>query len=393
MNTLESDKLCSLILKKRKIKLGRDEHSTAIIKETRYFDTWSGAYMFKCRFGVEASSRDGVIAVIQKLSFRRDKHSGNCIDYFKRDDSYTSPEYCGQIRAFLIPGAEDSSEESSLENVNYAHNAFYDPDGNMDVTIVVGNMTLRPEENIDLQIAFTSYADCSRRRSNYQSCGVEICIWKDLFYDNVVNCPFSNCFDEGGCLKSTGWYIEVVWQDIFPMLGIDNPETTRTSTASLIATFDYPSLLCHGRLTVAASAPSTDMHANTVDPTTPELVLGQVGEPSDASTENVPVVERHNSTKMTIGAVATVVLSFLLFFTCLYIMRRNRQLCWSPSCAGPAERRNSAAVAELQLPMHTMVSDDEATLPPATAPPEPTVTIMAQEKDLPPPYESLFPAK
>ncbi|CAG2068418.1 unnamed protein product, partial [Timema podura] len=210
-DTLESDKLCSLLLKKRKIKLGRDDHSTALIKETRYFDTWSGAYMFKCRFGVEASSKDGVIAVIQKLSFRRDEHSGKCIDYvqFKRDDSYTSPEYCGQIRAFLIPGAEDSSEESSLENVDYAHNAFYDPDGNMDVTIVVGNMTLRPEQKIDLQIAFTSYADCSRRRSNYLSCGVELCIWKDLFYDNVVNCPFSNCFDEGGCLKSTGWYIEI----------------------------------------------------------------------------------------------------------------------------------------------------------------------------------------
>lgn len=80
-DALSSDKICSLVGKKRKIKLKEEAESAAIIKETRSFDHWSGIVEYRCRFEVKSEKEDGVIAVIQNLSFRSDE--SGCIDYIQ----------------------------------------------------------------------------------------------------------------------------------------------------------------------------------------------------------------------------------------------------------------------------------------------------------------------
>lgn len=47
---------------------------------------------------------------------------------------------------------------------------------------------------------FILCVDCvSGDMGAYKSCGQKKCIWKEYFNDGIVNCPFPNCVDEGGC--------------------------------------------------------------------------------------------------------------------------------------------------------------------------------------------------
>lgn len=60
--------------------IGREDESALIIKDSRYFQHWTGKHEFNCRFTVTSSLGLGVFAVIQRLSFRRNAQ-GQCIDY------------------------------------------------------------------------------------------------------------------------------------------------------------------------------------------------------------------------------------------------------------------------------------------------------------------------
>lgn len=55
--------------------------SAVAIKTTRTFDEWRGIIEYKCRFEVKSKDDDGLIAVIQNLSFRSD--ASGCIDYIQ----------------------------------------------------------------------------------------------------------------------------------------------------------------------------------------------------------------------------------------------------------------------------------------------------------------------
>ncbi|XP_063225012.1 uncharacterized protein LOC134532497 [Bacillus rossius redtenbacheri] len=303
--TIESDKVCSNLVKKRKLKLHRNEQSGIIVKETRYFDTWSGQYEFECNFLVKGDHNDGVIAVIQKLSLRKEDNESaenfdECLDFvqFRRDDGTKSVKYCGKMSAFSeTSGDQDVTAEARPEEpttmLELSQNAFYDPGGQLEVKIYIKNKHLLPFQTIDLVIAFTSYTPCYKRVRNYSSCGTDMCVWDGFFQDGVVNCPFSNCLDEGGLCRSP------------------------------------------------------------------------------------PAVSKRGlSSKVTVGAIATIFLAFLLFFVCLWLVRRHSLLCWSRDCAG--RRRPEPRVEMRSL-------DDPG---PPSAPPETPV-----EKDPPPPYESLFPDK
>jgi hypothetical protein len=80
-DALSSDKICSLVGKKRKIKIKEQAESAVIIKETRSFHDWPGIVEYRCRYEVKSENEDGVIAVIQNLSFRFDE--SGCIDYIQ----------------------------------------------------------------------------------------------------------------------------------------------------------------------------------------------------------------------------------------------------------------------------------------------------------------------
>jgi len=80
-DALSSDNVCSLIGRKRRIKVKDRSESAVVIKATRSFEDWPGIVEYKCRFEVKSEDDDGLIAVIQNLSFRSD--ASGCIDYIQ----------------------------------------------------------------------------------------------------------------------------------------------------------------------------------------------------------------------------------------------------------------------------------------------------------------------
>lgn len=78
---LENDSVCSMSFSSNNINLiGREDESAMVIRNSRYFQHWTGKNEFNCRFTVTSSLGLGIFAVIQRLSFRRNAQ-GQCIDY------------------------------------------------------------------------------------------------------------------------------------------------------------------------------------------------------------------------------------------------------------------------------------------------------------------------
>lgn len=81
VEVLENDSVCSMSFASTNIELiGREEQSAMVIRDSRYFQHWTGKHEFNCRFMVTSSLKLGVFAVIQRLSFRRNA-KGQCVDY------------------------------------------------------------------------------------------------------------------------------------------------------------------------------------------------------------------------------------------------------------------------------------------------------------------------
>ncbi|XP_049816915.1 uncharacterized protein LOC126263975 isoform X1 [Schistocerca nitens] len=116
-------------------------------------------------------------------------------------------------------------------------------------------------------------------------------------------------------------------------------------------------------------------------------------------------------TKVVLGAVATVLLAFVLFLVIIWVLRRCHKACWSaPHQRVPVSAAESGALAEhlsynrgssplgrtssssghaqSQFPPTSVMVESVATLPPSAPPPH-----LAADKDLPPSYESLFPSR
>ena len=80
-DALSSDRVCPPSGKKRRIKVRDRSESAVVIKAPRSFDEWAGIVEYKFRFEVKSEDDDGLIAVIQNLSFRSD--ASGCIDYIQ----------------------------------------------------------------------------------------------------------------------------------------------------------------------------------------------------------------------------------------------------------------------------------------------------------------------
>ncbi|GLH14593.1 Uncharacterized protein GBIM_18956, partial [Gryllus bimaculatus] len=111
----------------------------------------------------------------------------------------------------------------------------------------------------------------------------------------------------------------------------------------------------------------------------------------------VPTYHRPSvGTSVTVGAITTVLAAFLLFFACIWVLRHYRKLCWagdynsqrevrmtpvSPVQSGPDSMEAGTARQEH---LHGAV--------PSAPPLDSPVSTILPDKDMPPPYESLFPA-
>lgn len=98
------------------------------------------------------------------------------------------------------------------------------------------------------------------------------------------------------------------------------------------------------------------------------------------------IVSNGTGTKVTVGAVTTLFLTFLLFVMCLWTCRKHKKLCWSPDCAGP----NIAGANPPSTDSRQRDPSGRSVVP--TAPMlEEATTRPVHDKDLPPSYDSLFP--
>lgn len=81
VEVLENDSVCSMSFISNNLYLmGREEQSAMVIKDSRYFQQWTGKHEFNCRFTVTSSLGLGIFAVIQRMNLRRNAQ-GHCIDY------------------------------------------------------------------------------------------------------------------------------------------------------------------------------------------------------------------------------------------------------------------------------------------------------------------------
>jgi len=94
--------------------------------------------------------------------------------------------------------------------------------------------------------------------------------------------------------------------------------------------------------------------------------------------------------RATVGAVASILLAFVLFITCLWLLRRGKKLCWSNACSSGSCPTPPTSRVEL----HPDLQDEEMRNYPAPPDSQESSSItITQDKDLPPPYESLFPGR
>lgn len=222
---IESDSLCSEITK-RKIKLDKEHNSALIVKQSRLNDHSLDWQVNKfCKFQVNSvfAQSGGVLAVIQYLNFRRDPITDECIDYIQfrpKDGPYTK-KFCGIINATLAM----DQQLTDLQKPLVYENSAIDYRGELDVYVNISKKALKPNENADINVVFTSYKricfyiqfyacvaryfvvlDCSRDHGNdfLIPCSDTIrtfCIYSGFFKDGIVNCPYADCTDENGCVS------------------------------------------------------------------------------------------------------------------------------------------------------------------------------------------------
>ncbi|XP_076638444.1 uncharacterized protein LOC143350306 [Colletes latitarsis] len=100
---------------------------------------------------------------------------------------------------------------------------------------------------------------------------------------------------------------------------------------------------------------------------------------------NNEITSTGTGTKVTVGAVTTLILCFIIFVMCLWICKRSQKLCWALDCADPS----ACSTRPGPLPREP---EGSANPPVPTAPMlEVAVSSSVADKDLPPSYDSLFP--
>lgn len=91
---------------------------------------------------------------------------------------------------------------------------------------------------------------------------------------------------------------------------------------------------------------------------------------------------------LTLTAVTSTFLCFIIFVMCLYICRKHEKLCWSSDCAGPSDSVN---VNGLPMDRGDQISGNRPYV--SSAPMLEVAVSSVHDKDLPPSYDSLFPAE
>lgn len=166
-------------------------------------DKWNDDLVCTFKVGYP-SGTDGVIAVIQSLTMRRNSTSGQCIDFiqFEAKDLSKSNPFCGHFNVV----SKMNGEINTVDNFNYG-NSFRTKKHKMYVHITLGKEPFQEQfQELDFKMVFSAYRNCSPETIydlSYRPCNDKssFCIYDGFFNDGYVNCPLPGCVDEGSCLK------------------------------------------------------------------------------------------------------------------------------------------------------------------------------------------------
>ncbi|KAF7992664.1 hypothetical protein HCN44_005008 [Aphidius gifuensis] len=108
-----------------------------------------------------------------------------------------------------------------------------------------------------------------------------------------------------------------------------------------------------------------------------------------------------NNTKLTIGAIVTIILCLLKFLASLWICKRYKIFCWSPDCMMNSStinnnnNDNSYHNNNTSRIIDNDIDNNFSTNQSSSVPPVLLVSVLpsSHDKDLPPSYESLFPER
>ncbi|KAJ1531801.1 hypothetical protein ONE63_000455 [Megalurothrips usitatus] len=329
---LENGKVCSTV-RKREVSLGENENSAISLKELRYFDKWSGAFPFYCALTVTAPWGYGIIAVIQNLDFRQNETTSECIDYvqFQRQKRKLS---------FISWDSVQSPKYCGIVNSIHDADAFDGDDDDED-----------DHDSPKFQMAHNAFIDEKGRLDVIISVAGQRLLPSQKLDISIIFTAYKTCRsgDQAGlkeCHKGSGICI---WEGFFHDKNVNCPDD---------GCFD------EGGCPVIS-----------------------------------PGGKRQSSglgTKVTIGAVVLILGLLLLFMLCLFVCRRCQVLCWSgPPAPRPQRAGQQTSRVEMTAPSgNAGILDGHS---PPSAPPLLPVTSATspvhEDKDLPPPYESLFPTR
>ncbi|KAF2901906.1 hypothetical protein ILUMI_04276 [Ignelater luminosus] len=204
--SIEDDDLCSPITK-RNITLGIDDLSALIVSldnitalKEQEDNKWEDDLI--CEFQISIPQSDkGVFAVIQNIAFRKNYTTNECIDYveYRRYDGTLGGKYCGQMGTDYQFQPNDSlvTTNSFVQHSTSLINVY----------INISKTPLEPDEELELEIVFTTFRNCLKKfsfldRDSWCWEGFSAhCIARSFSRDGYFNCPYRTCTDEGGCPK------------------------------------------------------------------------------------------------------------------------------------------------------------------------------------------------
>ncbi|XP_066583992.1 uncharacterized protein [Prorops nasuta] len=183
----EEEKICNPQGKKHTIEL--NDSRPVNVKPKRLFNFNPNK---NCNFVIKLKKGNGLMAVIQTLSFRR--NGSQCLDYvqFKRGKQAASERICDPISTDKIKAQIDLSQEYAISSI---------PKGEIETYIFVSKEPLKPGETLNVSIVYTPLKDCKTESTSKYILGKgrTMCIADELFCDGFVNCDPNYCRDEVNC--------------------------------------------------------------------------------------------------------------------------------------------------------------------------------------------------
>ncbi|XP_077257019.1 uncharacterized protein LOC143894539 [Temnothorax americanus] len=296
--------------------------AAAIVTPHHMFDRWLVNADRHCRFVFRTGKSEGLFAVVQKMAFRRD--GDHCVDYvrFKRSDGHYTKQICGDIDRSQTMYLPVPEPENDSDYTNDSRSYNYDMYAEYD----------------PVRHFVATWKPWSTETATIET---EIYISKEKVPDGqsldliIAYTPYKSCnqadsqeykpVGRNNCIRK-----EYLCDKIYNCpLGICSDE------ANCVVNDRYP--------------------------------------------------KDDTATKVTVGAVTTMILCFIIFVMCLWICKKSQKLCWSSDCAGP-----NACSRPVSLPDADGGQGSNRAVP--TAPMlEVAVSSPVADKDLPPSYDSLFP--